>query len=448
MNVDAAGGGFMRATPGGFAGNESFERLAIRLATWIPPLMIFYVLLLWPLAFGSPPASLADEQLGWLAVVNDQDTSIWKQIAYPCLFVFSVLCVLATGAYRRLPLAHAGVVLLVAIMAIALVSMLWSAARHVTIMRAPLLSMIVLTIGLSVFTASSVRPIVARLFWVIFLVAVVNAGALGVRQPSSIGHTGIYDHKNVFGWAAAMVLYFGIYRLVTGNPIERIAGAFMVAVSPVFLIAAESKTSLGLAFICPLLATLLWVGARYLRLSPAVPVVVLAITAAFVFEIGRTAGAWDLLTINQAVFGNPTLTGRTEIWNFTLRLIAERPLLGYGYEAVFATGVDGIVQKNAIGFVRAMPTAHNGYLDIWVQIGLVGLVATVLFLVAAFDAVGRMVQVRPAVGWLGLTVVLFATLHNFLESDIMVSSNPLSMFVLMFFFIALRTLKEAGGERR
>jgi len=420
----------------------SLESLASRFAGWLPPLIFFYVLIVWPLVFGDPLPTLADDALGWLVVENPYPKSIWKSVAYPVLSLLAFACVLLTAGYRRIPFLHAGVLLLLAFAAYALASVAWSAAPSISVMRAALFLVITLGLVCSVNAAPANAPIVTRLFWVAFLTAVLNTGALFVRERTQLGYSGIYDHKNVFGWVAAIVMYFGLYRLVIGDTKERIAALFMIVAAPVFLVLSESKTSLGLAAMSPALATVLWLGARRYQLSPALVFAALVILLAFVFQIGHAAGLWDFYIVNNAIFGNPTLTGRTEIWSFTLGLIWDKPLFGYGYEGVFSTGVDGLVVRKAVGFIRVMPTAHNGYLDIWVQLGIVGLTAVVLFILIALDAIGRLAVIRPAIAWLFLTITLFTLLHNCLESDVLISSNPLSMLMLLAFFMAIRMRAE------
>lgn len=69
---------------------------------------------------------------------------------------------------------------------------------------------------------------------------------------------------------------------------------------------------------------------------------------------------------------DPTLTGRTEIWQVLFHSIAKRPLLGYGFYA-FWRGLEGesgnvIHQMNwTFGY------AHNGYIEVCLQLGVVGL---------------------------------------------------------------------------
>ena len=82
-----------------------------------------------------------------------------------------------------------------------------------------------------------------------------------------------------------------------------------------------------------------------------------------------------------AILGkDATLTGRTKIWSAVMREIEDRPWLGYGYQAVWGDktgwGPFAWISKNA-GFQAQH--AHNSWLEQWLGMGLVGLVAWGLF---------------------------------------------------------------------
>jgi O-antigen ligase len=82
-----------------------------------------------------------------------------------------------------------------------------------------------------------------------------------------------------------------------------------------------------------------------------------------------------------AILGkDATLTGRTKIWAAVMREIEDRPWLGYGYQAVWGDksgwGPFAWISKNA-GFQAQH--AHNSWLEQWLGLGLLGLVAWGLF---------------------------------------------------------------------
>jgi O-antigen ligase len=82
-----------------------------------------------------------------------------------------------------------------------------------------------------------------------------------------------------------------------------------------------------------------------------------------------------------AILGkDATLTGRTKIWSAVMREIEDRPWLGYGYSAVWGDksgwGPFAWISKNA-GFQAQH--AHNSWLEQWLGMGLLGLIAWGLF---------------------------------------------------------------------
>ena len=67
-----------------------------------------------------------------------------------------------------------------------------------------------------------------------------------------------------------------------------------------------------------------------------------------------------------------TLTGRSDIWREVWRAILKRPLLGYGFSA-FWIGLKGEAFNviTMLGFV--VLHAHNGFLEIMLELGGTGL---------------------------------------------------------------------------
>lgn len=69
---------------------------------------------------------------------------------------------------------------------------------------------------------------------------------------------------------------------------------------------------------------------------------------------------------------DPTLTGRTVIWSTLVDSILKKPLLGYGFHA-FWLGLEGESGTIIHRLHWTFGYAHNGYLEITIQLGLIGL---------------------------------------------------------------------------
>lgn len=68
-----------------------------------------------------------------------------------------------------------------------------------------------------------------------------------------------------------------------------------------------------------------------------------------------------------------TLTNRSEIWGAVIGLAQQRPVVGWGWISFWAPWVEpykGLVSNNGVVQLHA----HNAWLDVWLQLGVVGLV--------------------------------------------------------------------------
>ena len=77
-----------------------------------------------------------------------------------------------------------------------------------------------------------------------------------------------------------------------------------------------------------------------------------------------------------------TFTGRTVLWVLVLESIFKKPLLGYGYQA-FWTGESGpslyLYLSSESDWLA--PHAHNGYLDMWLDLGIFSVVIIIIGIV-------------------------------------------------------------------
>jgi exopolysaccharide production protein ExoQ len=127
-----------------------------------------------------------------------------------------------------------------------------------------------------------------------------------------------------------------------------------------------------------------------------------------------------------------TLTGRTGIWSAVIDSIAKRPLLGYGYQA-FWLGLEGESYRVILAVSWVLAQAQNGFLDIMLEMGMLGLVIVLLVFGFAFrDGVVCLLRSRDkhlrAVEWY-LTIVVLTLIYNLDESFLF---DPKHLGSLMF----------------
>jgi hypothetical protein len=127
------------------------------------------------------------------------------------------------------------------------------------------------------------------------------------------------------------------------------------------------------------------------------------------------------------------LTGRLDIWAEVVSLAERRPWFGWGYSSPWLPGAvpfDEPIVRNGVEQLQA----HNAWLDVWLQLGLVGvalfggIVVSVLwrawFLAVDRPRAGRVDdQPYTTVALLPLLVAVVLVVQSFMESRILIESG-------------------------
>lgn len=183
-------------------------------------------------------------------------------------------------------------------------------------------------------------------------------------EETLAGWHALFPHKNDMGPFLAMG--FGIVLVVDRSVLIRIA---TLAVTAVMIVGSQSVTAITTTLV--LVAVWMWLQANR-RVDDRVLSITMVSTLAL--ATGAAMGARAGLPIFLEATGkDPTFSGRTDIWAATAGAIGDRPWLGYGREGLFFSPPNDLSLElwREIGF-RA-PHAHNGALDLTLQVGVIGL---------------------------------------------------------------------------
>jgi O-antigen ligase len=112
------------------------------------------------------------------------------------------------------------------------------------------------------------------------------------------------------------------------------------------------------------------------------------------------------------------------LWNTLLVLAQEHPLLGYGYAAGFVYEVQPRVLA-ATGYTYAH--CHNGYLEILMAFGYLGLGICLAVIIWLLTATGRLVVAPPIhlghLSGLPFIIVMYTLVANCFESYLITESS-------------------------
>ncbi|WJH37656.1 hypothetical protein N7E02_02140 (plasmid) [Aliirhizobium terrae] len=174
--------------------------------------------------------------------------------------------------FRLLDVVKKPLFLIIAVyMVLAFASIIWSPAPSVAFRRAILQAIVLATVVIPVFLADDHLAQLNRLVMVFLLTIGINLVAVLVLPAGRLGHEGIYSHKNELGLVAAYGFVFCLYGIVRYEGILRLL-AMACAVAAMFeLVLSQSKTSLGLAVVMPLIAFFVVATSRLIRINALYP---------------------------------------------------------------------------------------------------------------------------------------------------------------------------------
>jgi O-antigen ligase len=126
---------------------------------------------------------------------------------------------------------------------------------------------------------------------------------------------------------------------------------------------------------------------------------------------------------------SPDMTHRTDIWMSVFGLVSERPLEGWGFIGVWVPGVEpfsGLIVINGIEYFQA----HNSYLEMWFQLGAVGLLLFLILLTRTFIKTWRLGVHHSNVLYLWPLLILVTQLvRGITESRLLVQSAMLMLII-------------------
>jgi O-antigen ligase len=295
---------------------------------------------------------------------------------------YAVVVGLAVLRTKSLLLTGLRMPVLVLLLMVTVASVQWSIDPGLTMRRA---FAVVMTTGFGVHLANRYNwQEMLTLFGLIwfFLAAlsfVISIGmpAIGLEQDGDHAGAwrGLWFQKNALGGHMSRSAFlFGF--LTFANPALRKVWIVGLLMSIGLVMLTTSKTALvGLLLGFGILATgfLMKRGARLALVVCWLAVVFVGLFGALlVFQPDVLVGL---------IGRDLTLTGRTDIWEALRYVIADRPWLGHGYGAFWGIGsgpaeyVKDLVQWD-------VPTAHNGWMETWLSVGLVGVLLFALGYVA------------------------------------------------------------------
>ncbi len=273
---------------------------------------------------------------------------------------------------------------------------------------------------------------IGALLSIIVSIGLPSIGKHGADHPGA--WKGIYDYKNTFG--SMMVISCFTFLLLPSEQAKNLWYKWLgLGLSITMILLSTSKTSLVISFL--LLSFIYfyrnfrWRGKISILISD-IMIMVLGCIATLIFV--------NWLTILTSLGRDPTLSGRTILWNYIFSKIQENPWLGYGRGAFWAPSTShGGQAGGLVGTSFIAPHAHNGFLDLGLDVGFIGISLFLISLIPAFVcALKRAYATKQSEEIWPLAFLTFLVMNNMTESYLLRITN---VYWVLYVTVAL-TVKQ------
>lgn len=316
---------------------------------------------------------------------------------------------------------------------IILVSAFWSEVPFITLRTAVNLLILVLfavNIGakyraaalFSVIKIGGTIAILLNIFYEIFYPVGFDSNV-----PKE-GWKGAMGHPNAFGMYASLHLALWYMELFQNSkPIRKVVAILGITVSAISVYYSNSSTAMSTSIVLILFISTM-------KFVKSIPLKTFLISANFlviscILFVVYLANTFLVFALN--LMGRDlTFTGRTNFWPIIIQKILDKPFLGYGYSGFWQT-VDGSPPVIVPGGNFIPMSAHSGYLDLALQIGIIGFILVMASVLLNFSRNIKFVLIDRA-GFENLypsVIILFFLISN------LAASNFLSIDYTSFYYV-------------
>ncbi|MGI9508456.1 MAG: O-antigen ligase family protein [Geminicoccaceae bacterium] len=303
-------------------------------------------------------------------VTADELVAYEGKIRNVFLIAYVAVALLAALNWQRMILGLVAVWPITLLVVLAWLSTFWTVAPDITSRRCIALTVTSL-MGVYLFVRFDLKTLL-RFLTAISTFLVLGCIAWAILIPNYGLHgdgdhagawRGIFFHKNSTGRVMVYCLAVVIAAWVSTG----INRGFLLALGLMTLLVIAGSTSqtslLGVLALMAGLVAVRMVRGQALK-SALVTLVVLAI--AWHGALIATA-SYDLIL--EALGRDASLTGRTDIWIYTLQYALKEPFTGYGYDAFWNGDLSPGAQYAAYW---KTPHSHNAWLEVFIALGLPG----------------------------------------------------------------------------
>lgn len=411
----------------------------VSLVLWIPTIWMFII-------SGKP-------LVYWIGVVGETDSSSLDQVFFTLLLCLGLI-ILFMRHFTWSSVIKENTILFLLVLFM-LVSISWSDIPFITFKRwmrelvAVVMALLVLTERDPRQAAESVFRRIVYIHIPLSLLLVKYFTHYGVEYAPWSGKQmwiGVALQKNGLGRLCLIAAFFLIWSLIKkwrsdDIPVVRyqtsaeacvliITFVLLWGPSGVYSATALASLAAGLAAF----VGLLWMKKHRMLLGANTLTVIIALIIVYGIITPIAAGS-TIGGITSTLGRDETLTGRTDVWKAVLPIGMQQPILGAGFGGFWTT-----TAKEDFNITEG----HSGYLDVFLDLGLVGLLLFSMFLLSSCRKAQKYLDQDFYWASLWICYLFMAAIHNVAESSLNTFAYNLTAVLL---FMAVSSTADTSHPR-
>lgn len=390
--------------------SQSFKYWAEKLELWLIGLLALYLF-----GLNVPPTLVKVMQVASYGIITLVIIRRWKRFIY----------VATRDIYLLL------------LVGMVMASVFWSASPEVTSNETKALLRTTL-LGVCLATRFSIKEQMQLLAWVLGI-GIVLSFVFALGMPSYGIHTdgemvgawkGIFTFKNLF--ASIMTIAAILFLMIALNSLKKRWLSWMLfTLAVLLLVLSQGKTAYSVLFISLCLLPLHKFVKQQYKLRLVLIITAFLLSGSLIVLILNNIEFIVVDTLGKDMSGS----GRMPIWNLALEKALERPWIGYGFSGFWTSDEALYVLHNSWAELSLESgtrfNAHNGYLDLFLALGSIGVFVYLLGFMNLFVRTLNLWITTKRVEYFWVIQSLVAIfLLNFSDSLGLVSTNTLwSLYV-------------------
>ena len=389
---------------------------------------------------------LAHERVNQFAD-QQEGATLYSVAGYFTIALTGMVCLLSS-TWSDKQWAHPMNLLYLFFLIWAVMSFSWSDDPGVSLRKVVILMLVTMgAVGIACrVSMNDLLWIATSYFCLVIVAGIVAEAAFGVFRPWTAGYRlAGTQHPNSVGMNAAMMcLAAGLYKVrdQRWNWMKWAVIAFGVTV----LLLTKSRTAFGACLVAAGVLALMRTPAQF-RLMVGSLAVACGCVAGILLNF---VSVQDVRSVTDAASMGRTedvgsLTGRLPLWDEVWKSGRHHAMLGFGWGGFWtASRIDEI--SRALRW--EIPNAHNAYLDLVLNLGVVGLLLYLAWLCsAAFVSMGRYRITKLSCDLFPLALVAFVLVQSTAESLILAQGFPSLLLLTSIARLALVSPVTAGLPR-